>query len=132
MSKSSKKRRLYRYYLEYEYPICFLSGEPIIRLDDITKEHYCPKSRVPMTVWNHPYNIKPAIKIINSIKGNLLPCEWYECREQACKYALENYKIDDYERDLLKRCIFKFKKDKNKNPCQECVLNLLNQCEKIR
>ena len=43
---------------------CFLSGEPIIRLKDLTKEHYCPKSKLPPSIANDPYNIKPALKVI--------------------------------------------------------------------
>ena len=33
---------------------CFLSGEPIIRLKDLTKEHYCPKSKLPPSIANDP------------------------------------------------------------------------------
>lgn len=107
---------------------CFLSGEPIIRVKDLTKEHYCPKSKVAPYIANDPYNIKPAIKIINSIKGDLFPCEWEEQKIERIYHAIRNYNLDRYERALLGLVYEKFNIEGPKDVCPQCVLYKLNMC----
>lgn len=107
---------------------CFLSGEPIIRLKDLTKEHYCPKSKLPPSIANDPYNIKPAIKIINSIKGDLFPCEWEEQKTERIYHAIRNYNVDRYERALLGLVYEKFNIEGPKDVCPLCILYKLNMC----
>lgn len=107
---------------------CFLSDEPIIRIKDLTKEHYCPKSKVPPYVANDPYNIKPAIKIVNNIKGDLFPCEWEEQKTERIYKAICNYNLDSYERALLGMLFEKFKIQGPLDVCPYCILYKLNIC----
>lgn len=121
--KNSKKKRLIQ-----NTTYCFLSGEPIIRIKDLTKEHYCPKSKVAPYIANDPYNIKPAIKIVNSIKGDLFPCEWEEVKLERVYHAIRNYNLDSYERALLNLVFEKYKIEGQKDVCPLCVLYKLNLC----
>lgn len=108
--------------------VCCLSGEPILRSKDITKEHYCPKSRVPKCIWEQKYNIKPAIKIFNNIKGNLLPCEWEWRKIDSVSYALNNFKLDNFERNLLEKVLKKYEMQGPQYVCNVCILYKLMKC----
>lgn len=121
--KHSKKKKLLE---TTQY--CFLSGEPIIRAKDLTKEHYCPKSKLIPSIANDSYNIKPAIKIINSIKGDLFPCEWEEQKIERVYHAIRNYKLDNYERALLNLVYEKYIIEGQKDVCPMCILYKMNLC----
>lgn len=56
-----------------EYPICVLCGRPIKRIKDLSTEHLIPKSRGGTSAY---YNIEPAHKICNNLKGNMTMNEW--------------------------------------------------------
>lgn len=118
--------------------VCYLSGEPIVRQKDITTEHYVPKSIARPGQPNYaelhaivtaPYNLHPAIKIVNNIKGNLLPCEWENQKTIRVSTALQKYNLDAYERGLLKKLLLVWGKDKpTGKPCNKCALWLYKQC----
>ena len=121
--KKTKKKKLLE---TTQY--CFLSGEPIIRPKDLTREHYCPKSKLPLSIASEPYNIKPAIKIINNIKGDLFPCEWEEQKIGRVYNAIINYNLDNYERALLSLVLEKYKIQGKRDVCPLCVLHKLKLC----
>ena len=118
--------------------VCFLSGEPIVRQKDITTEHFVPKSLADKNAPNYAemhaivtsqYNLHPAIKIINNIKGNLLPCEWEQQKSTRVYKALENYSLDPYERGLLQKLLAVWAtKPQQGKPCQKCALWLYQRC----
>lgn len=108
---------------------CYLCDEPILRSKDLTKEHYCPKSRVPRYIAQSPYNIKPAIKIVNNIKGNLMPCEWEEQKVFLIYRALQCYHLDRFERQLLTRVLDKYQSEGPQYVCNQCAMKKFDQCK---
>ena len=121
--KNSKKKKLLE---NTQY--CFFFFFPIIRIKDLTKEHYCPKSKVAPYIASDPYNIKPAIRIINTIKGDLFPCEWEEYKVEKIYHAIRNYRLDNYERALLNLVFEKYQIEGKKDVCPLCILYKLNLC----
>lgn len=111
-----------------KFTYCYLCDEPILRPKDLTKEHYCPKSRVPRYIAQSPYNIKPAIKIVNNIKGNLMPCEWEDRKVFLIYRALQSYHIDRFERQLLTRVLEKYQKEGPQYVCDQCAMKRFDQC----
>lgn len=102
--------------------ICFLSGLPI-ESGDMSIEHYAPKSRVPTMYANATLNKHPAIKIINFVKGDLLPCEWHLLREERLLYALENWRLKPKQRKSIHLALKQIPLEPPQNPCDKCVLN---------
>lgn len=107
--------------LEKKFDICFLTGLPILRRSDWSREHYAPKSRIPPFLAQQPYNIRPALKIINSIKGNLLPCEWIEQRAALCYRALQHYNLNSQQRAQVLKSMEIFINAAPVNPCAACI-----------
>lgn len=112
--------------------ICCLSGLQILSPNDLSAEHYCPRSRVPALFANHPYNIRPALKIINQIKGPLLPCEWERVKFDLCYHALISWNLNAPNENLIIQTLNNFGKEKGfYNPCRDCILSKVKkQCEK--
>lgn len=96
---------------------CILSGLEIPP-GQMNREHYLPKSRVPYYIAQNPYNIYPAIKIINAIKGNLYPCEWEDCKFSLVYQAYENYNLRNADKKIVKRAIEEMQ---SINPCDHCL-----------
>lgn len=96
---------------------CILSGLEIPP-GQMNREHYLPRSRVPRSISQNPYNIFPAIRIINSIKGNLYPCEWEDCKFRLVYHAYENYNLRHVDRQIVKRAIEEMQ---SINPCDYCL-----------
>ena len=78
------------------------------------------------------YNLRPSIKIVNNIKGNLLPCEWEEQKVSRVYKAIYTYKLDSYELSLLKKLLEKWIKAPIVKPCNKCGLALNGLCNKIK
>lgn len=57
------------------YPICYLCGQPIKKVGQLSQEHLLPKSRGGQTVDS---NILPVHKYCNSRKGNMTVVEWFD------------------------------------------------------
>ena len=57
------------------YPICYLCGHPITKVNQLSQEHLLPKSRGGQTIES---NLLPAHKICNSRKGNMTVIEWFD------------------------------------------------------
>ena len=97
---------------------CFLSGYDIQR-GQYSREHFYPKSKLPYYLQNEKSNIFPAIKIFNSIKGDLLPCEWYDVWQERCYSALQRYRLKPSERRYVKRLLETGLPEMN--PCDFCL-----------
>lgn len=101
--------------------ICFLSGQPIMRPDDWSREHYAPKSRIPLYIAQMPYNIRPALKSINNIKGNLMPCEWIDERCAICAKALQRYSLPKRWKNQIGLALDEYESARAINPCADCI-----------
>lgn len=110
--------------MKFDQVRCCLSGLLIKRQKDLTVEHYVPKARTSSLFSEAPYNIKPAIKIINCIKGTLLPCEWVVLREQKLLEALERWNLTGNDRAIIIQALDRLATEKGSlNPCQDCILS---------
>lgn len=108
--------------------ICFLSGIEIPKCK-YSREHYCPKSRLGI-IAQHQYNIFPAIKIFNHIKGNLMPCEWEEQKYDLIYHAYKNWHIKPADKKLLRQALNGMPKI---NACEYCICSQYKQyCIKER
>lgn len=107
---------------------CCICGLLIRSTKDVSVEHWVPKSRTTNQFYSVPENKKPALKIINQIKGNLLPCEWEETKISRCYYALEHYNLNLHNKNLIIAALDRFATEKGPlNPCQHCVLSLAKE-----
>lgn len=108
--------------------VCFLSGIEIPK-GKYSKEHYCPKSRLKILA-QHPYNIRPAIKIFNQIKGGRMPCEWESQKYDLIYYAYKNWNLKLSDKKLLRQALNGMPKI---NPCEYCLCSQFQQyCIKER
>lgn len=114
--------------------ICCLSGLLIENPKDLSREHYVPKARAPEFYTLFPYNIHPALKIMNSIKGAMLPCEWMLLREEKLTYALDHWNLTAHNRELIIKALDRFATEKGVlDPCQYCILSTApEQCNESR
>lgn len=112
---------------------CCLSGMTITNPNDYSLEHYCPKSRIPESLANNPYNLHPALKVLNMIKGDLLPCQWEVAKIERCYNALKHYRLKAKDRRIVEGAIKIYESESPKNPCEMCILNLAKYyCEQAR
>lgn len=100
--------------------ICFLSGL-IIPTGKYSVEHYVPKSRAPLYITDSQFNKFPSHKVINAIKGNLLPCEWEEMKWDLSYKAVHSWNIRNDDKVFVEKAL------KNwqyyiVNPCDYCLL----------
>ena len=105
--------------------ICILSGLPI-PAGQKSKEHYVPRSRLPDAYKGDRNNIYYAIRIINNIKGNLLPCEWEENKYHILTTAL-TYHLTTTQKKLIHRAIDNMK-HYTIDPCAYCILSTTAHC----
>lgn len=83
---------------------CVLSGLEIPPGKE-NQEHLCPKSRVPKTVWSDPRNIFWAHRVMNTIKGNFMPCEWERAKFDLTYHALQKWNLHKTDKQFLKRAL---------------------------
>ena len=102
--------------------ICFLSGLEIPK-GRYSREHIAPRSKVPMYIASHPYNIAPAIKIINVIKADRFLCEWEDQKYELCYHAVQKWNLKQVDKDIIIQALEKFKTEEPMNPCEHCVLS---------
>lgn len=100
--------------------ICVLSDLEIPQGRKNT-EHYCPKSRVEKKIWNNPLNWFPAHKLVNSIKANLMPCEWEEQKMDLTYYAMMHWKIRNADKDFLQKTLNHWE-EWHRDPCVLCLM----------
>ena len=99
---------------------CVLSGLEIPK-GKKNIEHYCPKSRVPRSIWNNPANLFYAYKVLNFVKGELMPCEWEEQKFELTYYAIRNWNIKEVDRKFLKQTLKHWERW-SRNPCDLCLM----------
>ena len=85
-------------------------------------EHLVPKGRV-FPLINGQSNIFPALKIINSIKGDLLPCEFERLKFQIAAKALNNWNIKEIDRNFIRQAMISWNEGYRPNWCDICILN---------
>lgn len=83
-------------------------------------EHYLPKSRVPMCMWNRQENKFYAHYMLNAIKSNHLPCEFEEMKFDLTYKALINWRIKDDDKQFLREAIANWE-TWHRNPCELCI-----------
>lgn len=96
---------------------CFLSGLEIPQ-GKLSKEHLAPKSKLPYKIASLPYNIVPAIKIFNNIKGDLFLCEWEKVKYDLCFTAL-GWNLKFADRKLVEKALADGMP--KINPCKYCI-----------
>lgn len=58
-----------------KFPICYLCGQRITRIQDVTQDHILPKALGGQTV---PANLVVSHKDCNNKKGSLTVQEWFD------------------------------------------------------
>lgn len=81
-----------------------------------------PKGRV-FPLINGQSNVFPALKIINSIKGDLLPCEFERLKMQIAKKAINCWNIKEIDRNFIREAMINWQEGYNPNWCDMCILN---------
>lgn len=97
--------------------VCFLSGIEI-PTGKFSREHVSPRSKLPAELAGQHYNIKPAIKIFNYIKGSRFLCEWEDQKYDLIYYAYQNWRIKPADKKLLRQALNGMPKI---NPCEYCI-----------
>lgn len=105
---------------------CFLSGAPIINLKDFSREHYVAKQRAPAWITGQDYNIRPALKVINNIKGADLPCEWHARRIYKIEQALDSWNLSAHNQLVAREALRYIVRERKKQfiPCNWCILRI--------
>ena len=103
--------------------VCFLSGLDIPK-GEYSIDHYVAKYWLPKRLYTLKQNLYPAIKVINTIKGIYMPCEWEDKKLDLCYYAKENWNLKRADRETVKNAISLFEENPNIiNPCRHCILS---------
>lgn len=103
--------------------ICFLSGLEIPK-GQYSREHIAPRSKIPSYIASIPYNIVPAIKIFNFIKGDRFLCEWEAQKFELTYNALKSWNLKKASKDVIVKALDRFATEKDLlNPCQRCILS---------
>lgn len=100
---------------------CILSGLDIPDGKG-NKEHLVPKGRV-FPLINGKSNVFPALKIINSIKGDLLPCEFERLKFEIGNKALNNWNIKQVDRNFIREAMINWSDGYSPNWCDMCIIN---------
>lgn len=106
--------------MELEPKICVLSGL-VIPEGKENREHYCCKRRFPKYIWNDPRNIHWSHYLLNAIKSDYLPCEWQELRWALTYNAIHKWRIQDDDKEFLRRAMQQWETIWNPNPCDLCL-----------
>lgn len=103
--------------------ICFLSGLEIPK-GQKSREHIVPRSKIPKYIANNPYNIAPAIKIFNCIKGDRFLCEWEDKKFELTYNALKSWNLKQANKEIIIKALDRFATEKESLvPCQHCILS---------
>jgi hypothetical protein len=104
---------------------CILSGLEIPEGKE-TREHLVPKSRLLYRI-DDPANIFPAHKVINCMKGDLLPCEFENLKYHLAQKAIYEWNIKRADKDFIIRAALNWSEGYNPNWCDICILNCKNR-----
>lgn len=86
--------------------ICAICGMPIQPYQKLTIDHWHSKSKHP-ELANNPENLKPAHKICNEIKADLIPDEFEMCKEERFRFALEHYNLKRRDKHIVKQFLYR-------------------------
>lgn len=100
---------------------CILSGLEIPEGKG-TKEHLVPKSRIPMFAHTTG-NIFPAHKVMNCMKGDLLPCEFEKLKYDLAIKALYDWHIKEPDREFIRKALANWYDGYSPDWCKICILN---------
>lgn len=100
---------------------CILSGLEIPEGKE-TREHLVPRSRLICRV-DDPSNIFPAHKIINCMKGDLLPCEFENLKYHIATKALNRWHIKQSDKNFIMEAVLNWNQGYNPDWCDICILN---------
>ena len=121
MKPYKSRRSQFRYEIKNGKCVCVISGIPINEIKQLSLEHWVPKCRWDGIEVTEPYNIYPAHKIINSLKGSMLPCEFWINREKIYKRAIQHYNLKRDEKRIVQAAL-NFIPYYKLNPCDLCFL----------
>ena len=99
---------------------CILSGLEIPEGKE-TREHLVPRSRIICRV-DDPSNIFPAHKIINCMKGDLLPCEFENLKYELAMKALYKWNIKTADRNFIRDAVINWNQGYNPDIHQQVGL----------
>lgn len=100
---------------------CFLCGLEIPP-GRLSIEHYVPLSRADSVITGSPFNKFPAHKIINNMKGNLLPCEFEDRKWELAYKAIHFWSIKQVDKKYVERALKNWE-TYMLDPCHFCLLN---------
>lgn len=101
---------------------CFLSGLEIPN-GEYSVDHYVPKFWLPSRYYSMKENKVPAIKVINSIKGIHMPCEWFDMRYELTYHAYTNWHLKRQDLRIVESALDVFEEQEVPlNPCKRCIL----------
>ena len=98
---------------------CILSGLPI-PAGKLSRDHYYPRSKLPHKIAMRGDNIYSAHTLLNTIKRDLLPCQWYDMRWELTYRAIETWNISADDRQFLRDAMKNWLVWKY-NPCDYCI-----------
>jgi len=99
--------------------ICVLCGLEIPKGKE-SIDHYCCKHRFPRRIWDNPKNKVPAFYMLNAIKSDYLPCEFFEMKYDLTYNALKNWRIQEEDKEFLERALVNWK-TYDIDPCALCL-----------
>ena len=102
--------------------ICILSGLEIPK-GQYSKEHLVPKARAGVKITQDPRNILPAAKIMNHLKADYLPCEFWEQKYNIAYKAISSWNIRHADKEFIQKAIENWERWYNPNWCEICLLN---------
>lgn len=102
---------------------CILSGIEIPPRK-YSVEHYYPRCYLPPEIARNAFNLYPAIKIINNIKGSLRPCEWVNQRYNLIYHAVTHWNMKQADKKL---CWEALKGMPKINPCDYCIASIYSE-----
>lgn len=97
---------------------CFLSGLDIPQ-GRYSIEHVTPRSKIPPSLANTIYNIKPSIKVFNAIKSDRFYCQWIDMKYDLCLRAYKKWNLRNPDKKLLQMALKYGMPDRE--PCEYCV-----------
>lgn len=91
-----------------------------------SRDHYLPRSRVPKRLWNNPNNTFWVFYMLNAIKGDYLPCEFWNLKYGLTCNAINNWRMPDEDREFLKRAMDNWSVY-DLDPCSLCLAKCKNR-----
>lgn len=88
---------------------CAICGQPIQKNQKLTLDHWVPKNKGGASDLT---NLKPAHKICNSIKSNLMPNAFLRKKKALFENALENWHLKYQDKKIIQNALYAMNKSK--------------------